>query len=206
MYVHQVPFRQNKWLVSYSSCHQLNWTFFFSIPPTVLQEATMHIAIRLTTNSILSVADHLSLANNWWGSEARWHRRKSQTLHHCAWISIYGPRISLDSINYDPVFITIIQACHKRFCGVIYNAGDSVTCITHAIHLELACVLMQPSWMAKIWIHSDELCLSCGNHSTDIASLRAACQLAVCCAQQHVPYLYIITHISKCVLTALCIK
>ena len=100
----------------------------------------------------------------------------------------------------------IIQAYHKRFCGVIYDAGGSVTCITHAVHLELACVIIQPSWMAKIRIHSDELCLSCGNRSTDIASLRAACQLAVCCAQQHVPYLYIITHISKCALAALCIK
>ena len=37
-------------------------------------------------------------------------------------------------------------------------------------------------------------------------SLRAACQLAVCCAQQHVPYLYIISHISKFALAALCIK
>ena len=59
--------------------------------------------------------------------------------------------------------------------------------------------------MAKFQIYSDELCLSCGNHSTGIASLRAACQL-VCCAQQHVPLLYIITHISKCALAALCIK
>ena len=60
--------------------------------------------------------------------------------------------------------------------------------------------------MAKIRIYSAELCLSCGNHLTDIALLRAACQLTVCCAQQHVPYLYINTHISKCALAVLCIK